>query len=228
MHKLNDISYAFLEKVMHFFELFGLPLSLLAWITVFVGSIGMLIVLRKYSLNEKIKIPIIVGLLTLIAHLADYYITLKVSPDLSLEANPLWRNITDSFGLNIAKWYGLTGKIFLSILSFQFFTFYLIKRDLLFPEEASNILSFYQQFGRRTLDRKFNLENMLNYFSFMFALLGPFYFYIALLNSNSIYQTIIPAAPLMLVLYLFALTILYFILNYFRGRGVLSNFKSRH
>ncbi len=186
----------------------------MAWITVFAGSIGMLLVLRKYSLSGKLKIPLIIGLTTLIAHLADYYITLKVSPDLSLEANPLWRNIIDSFGLNIAKWYGLTGKILLSILSFEFFAFYLIKQKSMFPEVASNIISFYQQFGKTQTTRKLNVECILNYFSFMFALLGPFYYYIALLNSDSLFQNLLPAVPLMLILYLCALTILYFILNY--------------
>ena len=214
MRRLNDTAYAFLEKVMQFFELFGLPLSIVAWITVFAGSIGMLLVLRKHSLNEKIKLPLIIGLATLIAHFADYYITLKVSPDLSLEANPLWRNMIDSFGLNIAKWYGLTGKIFLSILSFEFFAFYMIKRKSMFPVAASNIVSFYQQFGKTQTIRKINVECIINYFSFMFALLGPFYFYVALLNSDSLFQDVLPAAPIVLIFYLFSLTILYFMLNY--------------
>jgi hypothetical protein len=69
MAKLNDIAYAFLEKVMQFFELFGLPLSILAWITVFAGTIGMALVLKRYALKGKIKVPLLIGLAALIAHM---------------------------------------------------------------------------------------------------------------------------------------------------------------
>jgi hypothetical protein len=216
MQSINEKAYSLLEQVLVLMEMFGLPLSIAAWITVFLGSIGMGLVLRKYSLRGNLNIAIIVGVISLAAHLADYIITLRISPDLSLEANPLWRNIIDAFGLGIAKWYGLTGKIMLAILSFEFYAYYLLFREGLFPETVATIVSFFRKFGASKKGRRLNMESILNYFSFMFALLGPFYFYIALLNSliDSPAYLLFPAAPLALIIYLIFLSLFYFILNY--------------
>ncbi|MCP3954290.1 MAG: hypothetical protein GY697_19040 [Desulfobacterales bacterium] len=220
---INEKAYSLLEQVLVLMEKFGLPLSIAAWITVFLGSIGMGFVLRKYSLHGNRNIALIVGVITLVAHLADYIITLKISPDLSFEANPLWRNIIDAFGLDIAKWYGLTGKILLAILSFEFYAYYLLHRKKLFPDTADNIVSFFCKFGSNKKDKGPNLVTVVNFFSFLFALLGPFYFYIALLNSftDSPAYFLFPAAPIALIFYLVSLSLVYFFLNYRAFRQAL-------
>ena len=213
---MNEFFYILLEQVSRLVERCGLWLSILAWVTVFVGAVAMGIVLSRHSLKGKIKIALAVGSLALAAHLADYFVTLKITPDLSLENNPLWRMVVEDLGLGIARIYGLTGKILLSVLSFEFFAFYLIGRSRLFPESAGGFISFCSQFGKAGTKQTFNLEPVFNLFAFMFALLGPFYFYIALLNCliESFFYTLLPAPPLMLILYMTALIGLYFLLNY--------------
>jgi len=216
MHSINENAYILMEKTLELMEVFGLPLSILAWVTVFIGSIIMGIVLRKHPFRGKVNAAIIVGVVSLLAHLSDYIVTLQITPDLSLEANPLWRNVVDDLGLSIAKWYGLTGKLMLAILSFEFYAYYLLKRERLFPERAENLSSFIRKFGKSETGAKINFGSMANYFSFMFAMLGPFYFYVALLNgfSNSPLYLSLPAAPIGLLIYLISLYFLYFILNY--------------
>jgi hypothetical protein len=70
--------------------------------------------------NEKVAIwrrASLVGSMALAGNLAAYFVTVRHSPDLALEANPLWRNVLDHFGLRIAKWYGLSGKVFSNFFS---------------------------------------------------------------------------------------------------------------
>ena len=141
------------------------------------------------------------------AHIFDYYVTLKISPDLSFEANPLWLIVVHKMGLNAALWYGLTGKIILSVLSFEFFAYYLIHRKSLIPKQSDSFLSFCRNFGRNKRSKRLNLIPMLNFFSFLFSLLGLFCLYVALLNSitdESLYL-LMPSMPLMLLVYLFVL-----------------------
>lgn len=91
-------------------ERIGVWLSILAWVTVAGGAVAMAYVLRHEMRRAVWTAAAIVGLVALLANFADYFVTLYRSPDLTLEANPLWRNIVDSFGLQVAKWYGHTGK----------------------------------------------------------------------------------------------------------------------
>jgi len=139
---LNEIVYQTLYQLFDLVTIFGTPLSILAWVTVFAGSVGMVFVLRMHHMKGKWKASCAVGSIALAAHLLDYYVTLKVSPDLSLEANPLWCIVVDKMGLKVALWYGLTGKIMLAVLSFEFFAYYLIHRESLLPNNANNFLSF--------------------------------------------------------------------------------------
>ena len=216
MQYINELIYGLFDRVLHLPGSFGLPLGVLAWAVVFMGSLGMGVVLWKQPLHGKLKGPLVIGILSLAAHLADYFVTLWVSPDLSLEANPLWRHIIHAYGLTAAKWYGLTGKILLAILSVEFYAYYLLHRRRLFPDAAADMTAFFRTFGARNAGRGVHVEGMVNYFSFMFALLGPFYFYIALLNAlvdTSIYLYL-PAAPLALLFYLMFLSWFYFVLNY--------------
>src|SRR5271169_4804339 len=107
-----------LFRLMALVERLGIWLALLAWLTVTLGAVAMAYALR----NERAVIwrpAVLVGILALAANLSDYFVTLHRSPDLRLEANPLWRNVTDHLGLTMAKWYGLTGKILVSLLAAQ-------------------------------------------------------------------------------------------------------------
>ena len=208
--------YKTLYQLFDLVAIMGLPLSILAWITVFSGSIGMVFVLRMHSMKGKWKSSFVVGSIVLGAHLLDYYMTLKVSPDLFLEANPLWCIVVNKMGLKIALWYGLTGKIMLAVLSFEFFAYYLIHRESLFPKNANSFLSFYQDFGKEISSKRLNLSAMLNFFAFLFSLIGIFCFYISLLNSitdENLYL-LMPSMPLMLFAYLFVLVLAYFGGNY--------------
>lgn len=221
---MNDFFYVLFAQVSRLVEGCGTSLSILAWTAVFAGAVAMGIVLSRHSLKGKLKAAGVVGLLSLAAHLSDYFVTLKITPDLALESNPLWRMMVDGFGLGVAGFYGLSGKILLAVLSFEFFAYYLIGRSRLFPEAAAGFLAFCRRFGGTGTQRRFNFEPVFNLFAFMFAWLGPFYFYIALLNGliESPFYTRLPAAPLMLLLYLVLLVWLYFVSNYIAYKTNLS------
>ena len=158
-----------------------------------------------------------VGTVSLCAHLLDYAVTLRMSPTLGAEGNPIWRIAIDHFGLPIAKVYGLTGKILLAVLAFEFFALYLIQRAQLFPDHAEGSQSFWRGFG--SADSGHSLvrwRNLVNFFGFSFALLGPFFFYVAFMNGlieSSIYLRL-PAMPLVLALYLGVIVVAYFFTTY--------------
>ena len=183
----------------------------------FSASIAMIFVLRKRSIGGKWKLSLLVGGTALIAHLFDYFVTLSVSPDLSLEANPIWRTVIERMGLDFAIWYGLTGKIILAILSFECFAYYLIQRETLLPKKTDGFVSFFRNFGKHNGSQKRpSLENMINFFNFLFAFIGHFCFYIAFLNSrvNSDAYLLLPSMPVMLFVYLVVLTFAYLFGNY--------------
>jgi len=216
MTALNKTVYSALYQLFDLIARFGLPLSILAWILVFSGSVGMVFVLRRHSMKGKWKASFMVGGMAFAAHILDYYVTLKMNPDLSFEANPLWSIVVHKMSLNVALWYGLTGKIMLSVLSFEFFAYYLIHCNSLLPKEANSFLSFCQNFGRGKTSKKLNFISMLNFFSFLFSLIGLFCFYVALINSikdEGLYL-LMPSMPLMLFVYLSVLVIAYFGWNY--------------
>lgn len=211
-------------------EKLGLPLSILAWLSVFFAAIAMGIFLGRFSLR-KVWIPsLIVGGISLTAHLLDYFVTLKVSPTLSHEANPIWRIVIDNFGLNFARLYGLTGKILLAMLSFEFFAYYLIQRDNLFPKHTRGFLSFWREFGISEGRRPVVcFSNLTNIFCFTFALLGPFIFYVVFLNSLSLSPLYyrLPSLPSALVLYTFGLVIAYLVTTYQVFKSSCKNRRTR-
>ena len=218
MKNLNEQAYEVLEWAFEVVEQMGLPIAALAWLTVFVSSVAMVYVLKRSGSIRGVWVPsVAVGVASLVAHLLDYAVTLHITPTLSLEANPIWRIVIDEFTLSIAKFYGLSGKVLLSILSFELYAFYLIQRVELFPERASGFLSFWKGYGSRDPNRHSpTWSNSANFFAFAFALLGPFFFYVALLNSlidNPIYL-IFPALPIALSLYLVVVVLFYFVSTY--------------
>jgi hypothetical protein len=217
MSDFNNLTYDYLEKVLKFVAQFGLPMIVLAWFMVFLAVIAMIFVLRKHSLRGKWQASLIVGSVSLAAHLIDFFGTLKVCPDLSFEANPIWCVVVEKMGLSLARWYGFTGKVLLAIISFEFFAYYLIQRETLLPDRAQGFFSFWQNFGKKDLSKSvIRFANIKNLFAFLFALIGPFCLYIALLNSitdSELYMRM-PSMPLMLLLYLFFLTLAFLFGNY--------------
>ena len=221
MTEFNNQTYRFLEEVSCFLQKLGLPLAVLAWFSVFLGVIGMCFVLRKHSMVGKWRLSLIVGGVALFAHILDYVVTIRLNPSLSFEANPIWCIVVEKMGLEIAKWYGLTGKILISILSFQFFAFYLIQRETLLPKKANGFINFWKNYGRTKKGRTvLELSNITNLFSFLFSLSGPFYFYVVFLNSitdEELYLQV-PSMPLAGFLYVVILSIVYLFGNYWKFR----------
>lgn len=169
--------------LLNLLEKVGVWLSILAWFTVAGGGLAMACALRRER-RARVWIPAaIVFLLALVANLADYFGTLQQSPDLAYEANPLWRNIMDTFGLPVARWYGLTGKLWLSLLAGQMFAFYLRNRHLWFPEKAESFGSFLRGMGNRNKTLPQRLTGLFTLFAFFFAGIQLLLFYVAYLNS---------------------------------------------
>jgi hypothetical protein len=218
MKNLNEQAYELLGWAFGVVEQVGLPIAILAWLTVFVSSVAMIFVLRRSGSIRGVWVPsAAVGIASLVAHLLDYAVTLHITPTLSLEANPIWRIVIDEFDLATAKFYGLSGKVLLAILSFELYAFYLIQRVELFPEHASGFLSFWKGYGSRNRKRhRVSWSNSVNFFAFAFSLLGPFFFYVALLNSliDNPNYLFFPALPIALSSYLVLVVLLYFVSTY--------------
>ena len=164
---------------------------------------------------------LIVGIVSLIAHMVDFFGTLRVCPDLSFEANPIWCVVVDKMGLVLARWYGFTGKVLLAVIGFEFFAYYLIQREKLIPDKVRGFFSFWNNFGMKQDSKKIiRFANIKNFFAFLFALVGPFCLYIALLNSitdSELYMRM-PSMPLMLLLYIIILTLVYLFGNYWAAK----------
>ena len=204
--------YEFLLIIFELVEKLGPSICIIAWITVSLSSVLMILPIRKKMTKRIFLLASIIGGISLVAHLGDYFITLHITPDLADEANPLWKIVLETYGLTLAKWYGLTGKIFLSILSFEFFAFYLISLKKLFPEGGLRFWGFLKKYGT-TARKKINFGFIFNIFSFLFAMLGPFYIYVAYMNSilyTSLYDKLIPI-PIAMILYIIIMIFLYFL-----------------
>ncbi|MDP1829223.1 MAG: hypothetical protein Q8L48_38520 [Archangium sp.] len=188
----------------------GIPLAVTAWLTVFGGALAMGAILRTCNTRGVWPTAIAVGVTGLAAHLLDYFVTLRITPDLAMEANPIWRVVIDNFGLSIARVYGLTGKLLLSVLSAQLFAWHLSHRASLFPAQASGVLDFIKQLGRGAP----RMGNIRSFFAFAFALFGPYFFYITFMNvtgeaSFDLYEKL-PSPPVAILGYFVLVTFAYF------------------
>ena len=213
----DEAAYTALELAFACAERLGLPLAILAWVCVFFGAVGMAGVLSRHSLRPFLLPSLGVGALALFAHSLDYWVTLRMSPTLAMEANPIWRIVIDSFGLRLALAYGLSGKLLLSVLSFEFFAYYLVQRERLYPAGVGGLRSFWGSYGRTGNGyQAVRGANLVNFFCFGFALLSPFVVYVALLNSlvNHPAYLRLPSMPTALVLYLGALAASYPLVTY--------------
>jgi len=197
-------------------EQVGVWLSILAWISAAAGAVVMAYVLRNEKRRAMWVPAVIVGAVALVANLADYVITLHVTPDLALEANPLGRNVVEHFGLCAAKWYGLTGKILVSIIAGQMFAYYLANRERLFPTQAGSFPEFLIRMGNRSTTVRERLLASFTVFCFFFAGVQIFPFYIAYLNwlVYSPFRNSLPSVPVALFLLLGSLAIAFVAVTY--------------
>ena len=207
-HDLLDSAFALVEKL-------GLPLVIAAWASVFIGAVAMAVVLRRRRATLKgcLAPALVVGALALAAHLLDYFVTLRITPDLAMEANPIWRIAADRLGLPIAKAYGLTGKLLVAALSFELYAWYLAQRRELWPEQALGFFDFVKKLGKSARHQ----ANVRSFFAFAFALFGPYFFYIVLMNlsgDDEAFYARLPSPPLAICVYFAALTAAYFGLQY--------------
>jgi hypothetical protein len=216
VQRLNVAFYEAFELGLSGLEALGLPLAVAAWLTVFGGAIALGLVLRRLPMRGSWIPSLAVGAVALAAHLIDYLVTLGISPDLAMEGNPIWRVVIDRYGPGVARLYGLTGKLLLAILSFELYAFYTIQREDLFPARADSIGAFWRGFGRSRRRPAVRWANLVSAFAFCFALTGPFFFYVALLNlavEHPVYLRM-PSLPLALVFYVGGLVLAYLTATY--------------
>ncbi|HUK87854.1 MAG TPA: hypothetical protein VLT85_09335 [Terriglobales bacterium] len=205
-----------LFRLMALVERLGVGLSWLAWITVAAGALLMAWVLRQER-RRAIWVPALaMGLLALAANLADYFVTLHRSPDLALEANPLWRLVVDRYGIGVARWYGLTGKVWVSILAAEMAAYYLAHRHRLFPHQAGSLGHFVLQLGSRSRTRGERLSALFTVFAFFFAGLNLLYFYIACTNwlQDPEWLDRLPSAPVAVMLFVAGLALAFALLTW--------------
>jgi hypothetical protein len=197
-----------LIRVLAWVESWGVWLSWLAWASVFFGALAMLRATRGVRGARTWTAALVISLLGVVAHLADYWITLQRSPDLALELNPLWRNVVTHYGLGAAKWYGLTGKLLVSLLAGQMAAFYLGNRARLAPHAPGlGPLAFVRHMGERSRTARDRAAALFTVFAFFFAGLTFFYFYIAYQNSITDPATLdrLPSTPVAVLLYVLLL-----------------------
>ncbi|MFH1468810.1 MAG: hypothetical protein ABIO70_30760 [Pseudomonadota bacterium] len=181
---LHDLAYELQATFSAWVASFDLPLAALAWVTVAGGALGLHLLLRgvRGSRSER-RWALAVGLVALGCHLQDIGVTLAVTPDLAIEANPLWRAVLARAGLPVAIAYGLTGKLLLALLSWQLFTLYLAQRHGLYPPRdlAPDFRSFWRAYGAGRGTRR--LVAWVNLFAFAFPLAAPLMLYVSVLNA---------------------------------------------
>jgi hypothetical protein len=206
-----------LIRLLAWVESWGVWLSWLAWATVFFGALAMWRATRNVRGRQIWMAAFVVTLLAIAAHMADYVITLRRSPDLALELNPLWRNVVLHYGLGVAKWYGLTGKLLVSVLSGQMMAFYLGNRSRLAPRASDlKFPAFLTHMGERSQTWRERAGALFTIFAFFFAGLTFFYFYIAYQNSITDPAQLdrLPSTPAAVLLYGVALGVAFVVLTY--------------
>ena len=210
------MSHQSLFRLLEWIQRWGVWLSWLAWLTVFLGAIAMGWVLRRERSPAAWRAAAIVASLAVVAHLTDYLVTLNRSPDLALEANPLWRNVVQHYGLTVAKWYGLTGKILVSIIAGEMAAFYVAQRRRLFPVKAESFAGFLRGLGARSRTLGDRLAALFTLFCFFFAGLSFFYFYVAFQNwtLDSAVLDRLPSVPVAVLSYVLALCLAFLFLTF--------------
>ncbi len=209
-------------RLLSLLEGLGVGLSIAAWCAVAGGVLAMTFALRREKRTTIWVAAATVVCVSLFANLADYLVTLSRSPDLGLEANPIWRGVIDHFGLRVAKWYGLTGKILVSVLAGQMFAFYLSNVERLFPREACSLFGFLRHMGDRSRTQGERLLALFTLFAFFFAGIQLFYLYIAFWNSLESPALLdrLPSVPSAVLMMLALLSIAFATVTYLKYRAV--------
>lgn len=174
-----DLLFALYDRV----EAIGWPIALAAWLTVFVGAVGVGLALRRMPVRGHLRAAVAVGGVCLLAHAADIATTLWISPDLAIEGNPIWLVVLETGGLRFALLYGITGKLLVGVLNGQCYLLYRVLREGLFPAEAESFGAFVRRFGAAAPAR-FGIapRRVGALFAYVFGWLGLFSFYVAALN----------------------------------------------
>ena len=206
----------FYDRMLEWFSGLGIWLSVAALLTVFMGCLGMSLLLRHERRGKTWKTAVLAGTLALAANLADFYVTFYRSPDLYLELNPVWRNVIDKWGITTAWWYGFCGKVLLSVLAGLMAAFYIKHRERLYPDRAIDFFAFIRRMGERSKDWRDRLSGLFTIFCFFFAWIQLFGFYIAYLNwqVNSMSRQQMPPVLLALASVLLGIGAVFLVFTY--------------
>ena len=130
----------------------------------------------------------------------------------------------DHFGLRIAKWYGLTGKILVSVLAGQMFAFYLSNVDRLFPRDVCSLFGFLRHMGDRSKTWRERLLALFTLFAFFFAGIQLFYFYIAYWNWLESPKLLgrLPSVPTAVLIMIVLLSVVFAAVTYGKYSGRIS------
>jgi hypothetical protein len=157
------------------------PLAIAAWPVALLAVLGLGWVLRPHLRAHRAAFLAVLAV-SLTAHLLDTALTLYITPDLALEANPLWTYVVEAAGLQIAIIYGFTGKVLTAFLHAECFVAYLALRSRMYPSESTNFQTFVARFGA-TADGGVSWVRIAAMAAFIFGTFSPFFFYICLLNA---------------------------------------------
>jgi hypothetical protein len=177
------MGYELLFRAFDLVEKMGAPIAIAAWLTVFLGSIGLGWVLRKHALRPHLVPALALGAISMLAHFSDIAVTLKISPDLALEGNPIWLIVLDRWGLSFAIAYGYTGKFLVGVLNVELYLWYRVTREQVYPAQASSFGEFARRLGERC-PRRYGIAWMriASLFAYLFGYLGLFSFWVAFQN----------------------------------------------
>jgi hypothetical protein len=162
-------------------ERFGAPLAVAAWPVAFGAVLGLGAWLRGRLGPHRRAFAVALGV-SLAAHLLDVALTLYITPNLKIEANPIWLVVVRTMGVPFAIAYGVTGKVLTGILHAECLAAYLVLRPRLQPAEAPTFRAFVQRFGAAA-GGGVSWLRVAAFFAFAFGAFAPFFFYISLLNA---------------------------------------------
>jgi hypothetical protein len=197
-------------------ERFGVVPALMAWIVSVFAVVAMTFAQRN---ERRIAVHMAaagVGAIALAANLFDYFVTLGHSPELSLEANPLYSGMVAGYGVETAKLYALSGKIMVSILAAQMFAYYLSNIERLYPKRASTLVEFAFGMGSRARNTRERWAALFTLFAFLFAGVQPLYFYIGILNGiqHSARMAVLPSVTTAIIITIVFVYAAFLVLTY--------------
>ena len=179
----SSLDYDLLFLAFDLVERIGAPIAIAAWLTVFLGSLGMAWVLRRHALRPHLVPALVLGTVTMLAHFSDIFVTLKISPDLGLEGNPIWLIVIQNWGLDVAIVYGFTGKALVGVLNVELYLWYRTTRHEVYPSSAGSFREFVSRLGDRCT-RRYGITWMriASLFAYLFGYLGLWSFWVAMQN----------------------------------------------